>query len=127
MTWLMAVWFLLGWGFGAGCLTALAIRTARRRLSPEPAALAATVGGALLTFGVSAAMYGYLTDPDVMRAAMGATPSPHPMDPSMGDMPMGEAVPGRRVGLLPLLVPGFYAVVCSVIHELRRRQRLERV
>ncbi|WP_329292858.1 hypothetical protein [Streptomyces sp. NBC_01455] len=118
---LMVVWFLLGWGFGTGCMTALVIHTARRHFPPVLAMTAATVVSITLAFGVCAVMYGYLTDPMIMQAAMGGVGTPHTggYHPPPGASDHMSAV--DTVGLPVLLVPTFYAIVFAVLRDARLR------
>ncbi|WP_431970561.1 hypothetical protein [Nocardia sp. bgisy134] len=69
---LAAVWFMLGWGFAPGALTAVIARSALGRLPRVWAISAITAVSLLLTTGVCYVVYAYLTDPAFMDAAMGA-------------------------------------------------------
>ncbi|WP_242687931.1 hypothetical protein [Photorhabdus stackebrandtii] len=68
---LIIVWYILGWGFAPGCLTALTINSIRTRLSQMVGAVVAMLISFLLVTGICGLVYAYLTNPAFMQIAMG--------------------------------------------------------
>ncbi|MGW6729056.1 hypothetical protein ACWF9G_24425 [Nocardia sp. NPDC055029] len=122
LTALMAVWFVLGWGIGPGCLTALAIRSTDRRLPRSLAPVIAGAAGAALMSGIGWVMHAYLTDPAFMQAAMGASGNADAHSHGHHQMSMDHTAGSgtmSHIGLLTLLVPSLAAVVASVAYAFR--------
>ncbi|KER03005.1 hypothetical protein [Photorhabdus temperata] len=106
---LMAVWYILGWGFAPGCLTALTINSIRTRLPQMVGAVVAMLISFLLVTGICGLVYAYLTNSAFMQIAMGM---------GMG----GEAhhhspvSQGTILGFIAQLLPSLCAIVISIIN-----------
>ncbi len=102
---LMAIWYILGWGFAPGCLTALTINSIRGRLPQRVGAVTATFISFLLVTGICGLVYAYLTNSVFMQIAMGGEAHHHP-----------TANNGTILGFIMQLLPSLCAIVISIIN-----------
>ncbi|WP_082111201.1 hypothetical protein [Photorhabdus thracensis] len=102
---LMAVWYILGWGFAPGCLTALTINSIRTRLSQMVGAVVAMLISFLLVTGICGLVYAYLTNSAFMQIAMGGEAHHH--------SPVSQ---GTIFGFIMQLLPSLCAIVISIIN-----------
>ncbi|OCQ54285.1 hypothetical protein Ppb6_00597 [Photorhabdus australis subsp. thailandensis] len=102
---LMAIWYILGWGFAPGCLTALAIHSIRGRLPQITGSVVATFISFLLVTGICGLVYAYLTNSVFMQMAMGGMAEHH-----------SAANNGTILGFITMLLPSLCATVISIMH-----------
>ncbi|MCT8350005.1 hypothetical protein LGZ99_23095 [Photorhabdus temperata] len=104
---LMAVWYILGWGFAPGCLTALTINSIRTRLPQMVGAVVAMLISFLLVTGICGLVYAYLTNSAFMQIAMGMGGEAHHHSP---------VSQGTILGFIAQLLPSLCAIVISIIN-----------
>ncbi|WP_445373673.1 hypothetical protein ACSLVK_13765 [Photorhabdus tasmaniensis] len=102
---LMAVWYILGWGFAPGCLTALTINSIRTRLSQMVGAVVAMLISFLLVTGICGLVYAYLTNSAFMQIVMGGEAHHY--------SPVSQ---GTILGFIAQLLPSLCAIVISIIN-----------
>ncbi|MGS0627871.1 MULTISPECIES: hypothetical protein [Photorhabdus] len=101
---LMAIWYVLGWGFAPGCLTALTIHSIRGRLPQITGSVVAMFISFLLITGICGLVYTYLTNSVFMQMAMGGMAEHHSV-----------ANNGTILGFISMLLPSLCATVISII------------
>ncbi|TDB60292.1 hypothetical protein [Photorhabdus khanii] len=103
---LMIVWYILGWGFAPGCLTALTINSIRTRLPQMVGAVVAMLISFLLVTGICGLVYAYLTNSAFMQIAMGGEAHHHSQ----------VSQEGTILGFIAQLLPSLCAIVISIIN-----------
>ncbi|MCC8375806.1 MULTISPECIES: hypothetical protein [Photorhabdus] len=102
---LMIIWYLLGWGFAPGCLTALTINSIRGRLPQRVGSVVAMFISFLLVTGICGLVYAYLTNSAFMQIAMGGMANHH-----------SSVNHGTILGFITQLLPSLCATVISIMN-----------